>query len=186
MQGSSEVDAAAHLEGDIDHSGRLPFRLEGPRIKGRGVFELDALGYTLGGEWVQDGQPVLPLAGQRVMPRPGLTWLVVLEAHWQRTLDDSEFAFGHMLHELFARHPRDLRPSYHRQAFWAGPLQLLMFRAWARGIDKAKAGGPVGRARDVLGAGEADHAATRRMTAQPAALAKKIDAIPQSPLFTRA
>ncbi len=39
------------------------------------------------------------------MPHPALTWLVVMEAHWQRTLDDKEFAFGHMLHELFARVP---------------------------------------------------------------------------------
>ena len=39
------------------------------------------------------------------MPHPGLTWLVVLEAHWQRTLDENEFAFGRMLHELFARVP---------------------------------------------------------------------------------
>ena len=28
------------------------------------------------------------------------------EAHWQRALDDNEFAFGHMLKELFARLPR--------------------------------------------------------------------------------
>ena len=31
---------------------------------------------------------------------------MVLEAHWQRALDDREFAFGHMLRELFARLPR--------------------------------------------------------------------------------
>jgi hypothetical protein len=40
------------------------------------------------------------------VPRPALIWLVVAEAHWQRALDDSEFAFGHMLGELFARLPR--------------------------------------------------------------------------------
>jgi len=105
--GSSELDAAVRLEGDVEQGGRLPFRLEGPKIKGRGLLEVvDPQGYMLGGEWVEDGQPARPLPGQRVMPRPGLTWLVVLEAHWQRTLDDSEFAFGHMLHELFARLPR--------------------------------------------------------------------------------
>jgi len=128
--GSSEFDAAARLEGDIEHSGRLPFRLEGPRINGRGFLELDPFGYMLGGEWVQDGQPARPLPGQRVMPKPGLTWLVVLEAHWQRTLDDSEFAFGHMLHELFARLPRALvrHRIYHDEAsllHWCRQLLYL-------------------------------------------------------------
>ncbi len=46
------------------------------------------------------------LGGQRILPRPGLVWLVVVEAYWQRALDDNEFAFGSMLKELFARLPR--------------------------------------------------------------------------------
>jgi len=104
--GSSEWDATARIEGDVEEGRRLRFRLEAPKLQGRGVLELDPLGYAFGGEWIEDGQPARPLGGQRVMPRPALTWLVVLEAHWQRALDDSEFAFGHMLHELFARLPR--------------------------------------------------------------------------------
>jgi hypothetical protein len=104
--GSSEWDATARLGGDIEESRRLPFRLEALKLQGRGIIELDPPGYALSGEWVEDGQPARPLDGQRAMPRPGLTWLVVLEAHWQRALDDNEFAFGQMLHELFARVPR--------------------------------------------------------------------------------
>jgi hypothetical protein len=103
--GSVEHDASARLEAEGDGGKRLPFRLEGMRVSGRGFIEMDPLGYALGGEWVQDGQPAQQLAGRRVLPRQGLTWLVVLEAHWQRALDDNEYAFGRMLHELFARVP---------------------------------------------------------------------------------
>jgi hypothetical protein len=105
VRGSVEHDVAARLEAEGDGSRRLPFRWDGGRVSGRGFIEMDPLGYALGGEWVQNGQPAQPLAGRRVLPRPGLTWLVVLEAHWQRALDDNEYAFGRMLHELFARVP---------------------------------------------------------------------------------
>lgn len=126
--GSSEW--AARLEGDVEQGGRLPFRLEAAKLKGRGLLELDPSGYMLRGEWAEDGQPALPLAGQRAMPRPGLTWLVVIEAHWQRALDDNEFAFGHMLHELFARLPRALvrHRFYHDEAsllHWCRQLLYL-------------------------------------------------------------
>jgi hypothetical protein len=122
VQGSCEHDATLHLEADIDGGGRLSFRLEGLRVKGRGFVELDRLGYSLGGEWIQDdGLPAQQLAGRRVLPRPGLTWLVVLEAHWQRMLDDNEFSFGRMLHELFARVP--WAPVRHR--FYSDEASLL-------------------------------------------------------------
>jgi hypothetical protein len=121
VQGSCEHDATLHLEADIDGGGRFSFRLEGLRVKGRGFVELDRLGYSLGGEWTQDGLPAQPLAGRRVLPRPGLTWLVVLEAHWQRMLDDNEFAFGRMLHELFARVPWALV----RHRFYSDEASLL-------------------------------------------------------------
>jgi hypothetical protein len=103
--GFAEYDASACMEGRFDGR-RLTFTLTATRWSGQGVLELDATGYAFNGEWRQDGQPANPLAGQRIMSRPGLTWLVVIEAHWQRALDESEFAYGHMLKELFARLPR--------------------------------------------------------------------------------
>ena len=36
---------------------------------------------------------------------PGLLWLVVIEAHWQHSYLDKEYAFGHMLREFFTRLP---------------------------------------------------------------------------------
>ncbi len=103
--GFAEYDASARLEGRFD-AGRLTFTLTAGHFAGRGVLDLDPGGYALTGEWREDGQPARALAGQRILPRLGLMWLVVVEAHWQRALDDNEFAFGHMLKELFARLPR--------------------------------------------------------------------------------
>jgi hypothetical protein len=105
VRGGLEYDEAARVEAEPMEGGRVPFRVEGTRIKGRGVVALDQQGYAVSGEWVQEGQPKQQLLGRRVLPHPGLTWLVVMEAHWQRALDEKEFAFGRMLHELFARVP---------------------------------------------------------------------------------
>ena len=97
---------AANLDCRLENDGGLAVTLTGDKLSGQGTAQLDPAGFRFDGEWREAGQPVRPFAGQRAMPRPGLTWLVVLEAHWQRALDEAEFAFGHMLHELFARLPR--------------------------------------------------------------------------------
>ena len=102
VRGWLEADAAASLSGRIEN-GRLVFTIEGPRGASHGTLELDASCETLSGEWIEGHEPARPIGGRRLLPRPGLTWLVVLEAHWQHSLEDHEFAFGHMLHELFAR-----------------------------------------------------------------------------------
>ncbi len=104
--GSSELDAKVRLEGDLGDSGRLSFRLQGPALEGGGYLELDAHGYTFDGEFAEQGQSARELVGRRAMPRPGLTWLIVLETHRQHALDENEFALGRMLHELFVRLPR--------------------------------------------------------------------------------
>jgi hypothetical protein len=119
--GSSEVDASVRLEGDLEAGGRLAFRLEGGALKGGGHFDLDSAGYLIDGEWSEDGQPAGAVRGQRAMPRPGITWLVVLEAHRQRALDDNEFALGRTLRELFARLPWTIV----RHRFYDGQVSLL-------------------------------------------------------------
>jgi hypothetical protein len=123
--GSSELDTSVRLEGDLESGGRLAFRLEGADLKGGGHFELDSAGYVLDGEWSEDGQSTGTIGGQRAMPRPGLTWLVVLEAHRQRVLDDNEFTLGRTLHELFAR----LRWAQVRHRFFDDEASLLR---WCR------------------------------------------------------
>jgi hypothetical protein len=103
--GSSELDTSVRLQGDLEPGGRLAFRLEGAQGKGGGHFELDSFGYLLDGEWAEDGKPASMIRGQRAMPRPGLTWLVVLEAQRQRALDGNELSIGQALRDLFARLP---------------------------------------------------------------------------------
>jgi hypothetical protein len=76
--GSSEIDASVRLEGEVEPGGRLAFRLHGAELEGSGHLELDAAGYLLDGEWSEEGQPGGSIGGQRAMPRPGLTWLIVL------------------------------------------------------------------------------------------------------------
>jgi len=125
VRGSSELDASVRLDGDLEPGGRLAFRLEGPALKGGGHFELDPTGYLLDGEWSEDGRPAATIRGQRAMPRPGITWLVVLEAHRQRVLDDNEFSLGRTLHEMFAR----LRWTQVRHRFYDEEASLLR---WCR------------------------------------------------------
>jgi hypothetical protein len=125
VRGGAEHDETARVEADVTGGGRYTFRVEGSRIKGRGRIELEQHGYALGGEWIQDEMPAQPLQGRRVLPHPALTWLVVMEAHWQRTLDDKEYAFGHMLRELFARVPW----AQVRHRFYADEASLVR---WCR------------------------------------------------------
>jgi hypothetical protein len=125
--GSSELDANVRLEGDLDDGGRLSFRLRGTALEGSGYLELDADGNILDGEWAEEGQPARELAGRRVLPRLGLTWLVVLEAHRQHALDENEFAYGRALHELFARLPR----AQVRHRFYSDEASLMR---WSRQV----------------------------------------------------
>lgn len=94
----------ATLEGALDETGRLVIRYQEPKAGGEAHFELAEDGGTFNGEWRQDGnEEWRPWLGRRILPTPGLTWLVVLEAHWQRSLADNEYAYGNMLREFFAR-----------------------------------------------------------------------------------
>ncbi len=123
--GFYEGVGAATLEGTIQE-GRLVFRYQEPRAQGEGWFDLGPDGLSFAGEWRADGAPYWQAwAGRRILPTPGLTWLVVLEAHWQRSLADNEYAFGHMLREFFAR----LENVKVRQRFFHDEASL---RHWCR------------------------------------------------------
>ena len=84
----------------------LEFRYQEPAVGGEGWFELAENGTSFQGQWRPDGTEAwAPWQGQRLVPVPGLVWLVVLEAYWQRGLGEKEYAFGNMLREFFARVP---------------------------------------------------------------------------------
>jgi hypothetical protein len=98
-------DGPASLAGrDVD--GRLEFRFREPRALGDGRFVLSDDRHTFSGEWCPEGSTEWrPWHGARVRAEPGVNWLLVLEAHWQRSIAENEYAFGHMLREVFARLP---------------------------------------------------------------------------------
>jgi hypothetical protein len=85
---------------------RFRFTYRESKGRGEGRFELSADGLSFQGEWRPRGQTAWrPWSAIRVRPQPDLTWLVVIEAPWQRSLSEGEYAFGNMLREFFARVP---------------------------------------------------------------------------------
>jgi hypothetical protein len=91
------------IEGTVKGN-RLSLRYVEPRAKGEAWFEMDENGNGFRGEWLEDGREKwAEWRGTRVHPQEGMTWLFVLEAHWQRSLAENEYAFGNMLREVFAR-----------------------------------------------------------------------------------
>jgi hypothetical protein len=103
--GFYEGQGPSALEGRMENN-RLPFRYRELRAQGEGHFELGADAASFDGEWRADGsEQWAPWRGRRLMALPGVLWLVVIEAHWQRSYLEKEYAFGHMLREFFTRLP---------------------------------------------------------------------------------
>ncbi|MBM3341355.1 MAG: hypothetical protein FJY56_04480 [Betaproteobacteria bacterium] len=106
VHGSYEGAGPSLIEGSVK-GGRLEFCYREPRAQGEGWFEQYDEGYLFAGEWRAQGvAQARSWRGRRVQAERGITWLLVLEAHWQRSLAESEYAFGHMLREVFARLPQ--------------------------------------------------------------------------------
>jgi hypothetical protein len=103
--GFYESTEPCHLEGQVENN-RLNLRYHESRSQGEARFELADDGASFHGEWRADGTGEwAPWHGRRLAPLPGQVWLVIIEAHWQRSYLDKDFAFGHMLREFFARMP---------------------------------------------------------------------------------
>ena len=73
--------------------------------KGTGEFKLQE-DNSFSGTWkTDDGQQKGLWEGSRVFPTAGRTWLVVLEAHWEASLQQPEYSYGDMLRQFFSRVP---------------------------------------------------------------------------------
>jgi hypothetical protein len=95
--GPSRIDGVVRAEA-------LEFRYREPKVSGTGRFDLAKERAAFTGRWRPRGQQKWSAwNGRRVEAQPGVRWLVVFEAHWQRSFAEGEYAFGHMLRELFAR-----------------------------------------------------------------------------------
>ncbi len=107
VHGIYECVGSSSLDGSQDGN-RLDFRYVEPSdVSGQGWFELAEDLQTFRGEWTPGTQPdrTIPWLGRRKSAQASKVWLIVLEAHWQNSLDNRDYAFGAMLKEFFARIP---------------------------------------------------------------------------------
>jgi hypothetical protein len=111
----TQEDDRVHGFYDGASSGRVEGRVDGKRLilnyiepasRGEAWFELDQSLNVFRGGWRPQGTEAWrDWSGQRIRPQPNLTWLMVIEAHWQRSLGDTEYSYGEMLRTFFARVP---------------------------------------------------------------------------------
>lgn len=126
------------ISGTIDGN-RLTFWYQEPTVSGNGWFELSEDDTTLTGAWQEDGGTGwIDWTGERIQPEVGVSWLVILEAPWEMSLAENEYAFGDMLRAYFERMPNvevRLRRFYDRadffraaadMAYLAEPVALLV------------------------------------------------------------
>jgi hypothetical protein len=103
VHGFYECGGPSAIEGAV-RGDALDFHYREPKVSGTGRFELTEEGAAFSGRWRAGGKGKWSSwSGRRLEPQSGIRWLVVFEAHWQRSLAESEYAFGYMLRELFAR-----------------------------------------------------------------------------------
>lgn len=125
--------------------GTLTFTYEQPDgERGEGAFALDGP-QAFKGTWKSAGGAEGEWTGTRTPARPGVTNLVVLEAHWERSLGDRTYSFGEMLRTFFQRVPgvafhhrfvhdeADVRRFAAESAFLAEPVVLYFS---SHGTDK--------------------------------------------------
>lgn len=108
VRGTYDFGSGANISGTIEGK-TFKFTYDQPDgEKGEGTFELAADGKTFAGTWkgAKGGDDAGgKWTGSRVVPIPGRVWLVVLEANWERDLEEEEYSFGVMLRTFFSRVP---------------------------------------------------------------------------------
>ena len=105
VHGFYEAAGPSRIDG-VSRGGRYEFRSSEPTASGEGWFQMSEDGGSFDGQWRGDeGADWVPWTGYRLTAQPGITWLVVFEAHWQHGLAENEYAYGNMLREVFARLP---------------------------------------------------------------------------------
>lgn len=105
VTGCYAYHAGSWLEGKLV-GGVLKLKYAEPDAKGEAEFTLGADGQSFAGRWRAEGAPQWSAwSGRRVVPRPGVVWLVVIEANWEGSIADPEYSFGGMLRSFFSRDP---------------------------------------------------------------------------------
>lgn len=103
VEGFYEAAGPAALQGRAEGD-RLHFHYEEKNASGEGYFVMAEDGESFTGQWRASGdEEWSDWTGTRMHAERGVQWLFVLEAHWQKSLADNDYAFGDMLREVFAR-----------------------------------------------------------------------------------
>jgi hypothetical protein len=101
--GYYEGVGSSTIEGQII-DGAFHFTYQEPQAAGEGRFVIDPDLETFTGEWRPIGvEHWSAWIGKRVKPQMSRTWLLVLEAHWQRSIAEEEYSFGQMLADFLNR-----------------------------------------------------------------------------------
>jgi hypothetical protein len=85
--------------------GALRFTWREASSHGEGEFTLSADGKRIDGQWRSATGKEGAWKGKRVVARPKVQWLMILEAQWENSLVDQEYSFGAMLRAYFRRYP---------------------------------------------------------------------------------
>jgi hypothetical protein len=117
----NEIQGVYYLGGEATISGKvegstLRFEYKEPSgAAGYGVFTLAEDQASFSGHWREGAISPEPLnendktwSGKRIIakdPTEKATWLVVLEPHWEQSIEESEFSYGQMLREYYRRIP---------------------------------------------------------------------------------
>ena len=138
VEGIYSLANVSSLSGKVTKD-RLVFRYKEPEVEGDGWFELADGGNLLRGKWKADGSDAWrEWTAKRIQPQSGVKWLVVVEARWEASLAEPEYAFGDMLKAFFNRAPNvqvrrrffndenDFRRWCRETAFLAEPVVLCI------------------------------------------------------------
>jgi hypothetical protein len=102
--GYYEGVGSSTIEGTIV-DGEFRFHYQEPQAAGEGKFVIDPGYESFTGQWRPLGvEQWSQWVGKRILPQSNRTWLLVLEAHWQRSIAEEEYSFGQMLSEFLDRH----------------------------------------------------------------------------------
>ncbi|MFM7182712.1 MAG: hypothetical protein ACKO2G_14775 [Verrucomicrobiales bacterium] len=129
--GCYQSDGQAEIEGTADN-GLFKFTFREPSGKGgTGEFKLEEDGASFSGTWKnEDGSPGGEWSGTKIPPTKGRSWLIILEAHWENSLQEAEYSYGNMLQQFFTRVPEvEIRHRFFDEkedfAKWCSELPYL-------------------------------------------------------------
>lgn len=97
----------AEIEGTVSQ-GVMTFSFREPNgDTGTGEFRMGKDGAAFSGTWKpHKGEGGGEWNGTKVPAVKGRKWLVILEAHWEKNMQEQEYAYGNMLRQFFTRVPQ--------------------------------------------------------------------------------